>query len=344
MTSAAVVAQNLVQKRTVSVIICAYTHERWENLKSSIQSAQGQVPPVTEVIVVIDRNSLLEADVRAEFRDIVVAANQHAKGLSGARNTGIEIASGEILVFLDDDATAAPYCVAHMVKHVGSGIVGVTARVMPVWSSPKPEWFPDEFLWTVGCTHHENDRGTVRNLLGAGMCLTRDVFEAVGGFDCSVGRTRSIVPMGGEETELCMRATANMPDAKFFFEPRAVVYHTVTAQRVTWKYFALRCFAEGVTKAYLRLIVRANSSLAVEANYVGSILTRAIVRDTGSALAGDFGALKRIFAIMLGLGCAATGFAYGLCSRMFAKRPAAQTPGKKPAAEELTQGAHSENV
>jgi GT2 family glycosyltransferase len=300
---------------------------------------------VTEVIVVIDRNSALEEDVKAAFPDIAVVANRGTKGLSGARNTGIELARGHILVFLDDDANAAPDCVAHLAKHVGhGGVVGVTTRVLPVWSSAQPDWFPDEFLWTVGCTHHEPVPGAVRNLLGAGMCLTRDVFAAVGGFDSSLGRTRALLPMGGEETELCMRASATMPGISFYFEPRALVYHAVTAQRATWKYFALRCFAEGMTKANLRFVLPAGSTLAVERSYLTSVLPHAIVRNAKCGMAGDFGALKRVIAIVLGLSCAAMGFACGLIIGFGSKGLSASKPSKLPADNQIPQETHGENV
>ena len=37
-----------------------------------------------------------------------VVPNTQAKGLSGARNTGTEMASSDVVAYLDDDATAEP--------------------------------------------------------------------------------------------------------------------------------------------------------------------------------------------------------------------------------------------
>lgn len=311
MTACVVIGEN--ESSSVSVIICAYTRDRWVELSACIRSAQAQQPAVSEIIVVVDHNSDLETEIRTAFPSVVVTASRGKKGLSAARNTGIALAHGRILVFLDDDAYAAPDCIERMVQHFGRvEIAGVTARVVPEWTSTKPKWFPDEFLWIVGCTHYDACAGPVRNLLGAGMCLPREIFESAGGFDGALGRTRSWLPMGGEETELCLRAVAADPSRIFYYEPQALVHHVVRADRLTWKYFVMRCLAEGLSKARLRAIAPRTQTLSVERSYVTGVLARAAFRDGKKALvAGDLGALQRSLAIVLGLGCAATGYVSG---------------------------------
>lgn len=300
-----------VPSDTVSVVICAYTRERWRELGDSIRSVLGQDPPVREVVVVVDHNPDLEVETRAAFPEAVVVPSTGQPGLSGARNTGIARAQGDILVFLDDDAEAEPDYVARMVRHLAVPAVGgVTAQVVPEWQGTRPRWFPDEFLWVVGCSHQGGEARRVRNLLGAGMCIRRDVFERVGGFDCEMGRTRGWLPMGGEETELCMRAGARISGLAFLYEPAAVVRHCVRAERLTWTYFMKRCLAEGLSKARLAALAPQVGRLDVERRYVLETLTRARVRDARAALVeGDFAALQRIMATVLGLACAGSGYA-----------------------------------
>lgn len=299
--------------KNVSVIICAYTYKRWEALGESIRSALSQVPPVQEVVLVVDHNPGLEAEAREAFPEAVVVANVGKQGLSEARNTGLEVAHGDVIVFLDDDASAEPGCVAAMVRHLQRpGIGGVSAKVIPKWDGERPAWFPESFLWVVGCSHMGDSPSEVRNLLGAGMGLPRFVFETVGGFDSDLGRTRSRLPMGGEETDLCMRASAAMDGLSFVYEPAAVVHHRVDPERVTWGYFTKRCLAEGLSKARLASRLTGENRLDVEQSYALKVLGEAFGRELPRALFRfDGGALQRFAATILGLTAAAVGFAGG---------------------------------
>jgi GT2 family glycosyltransferase len=303
---------------TTSIIICAYTVERWDDLCEAVQSARLQEPPATEIVLVCDHNPTLKAMCEARFSDLVVVENREAPGLSGARNSGIAAASGSILVFLDDDAVADRHFVARLTAHFQDpDIIAASARVEPIWLGARPSWFPDEFLWVVGCTPQV--AGPVRNAVGGAMCVRRELFETVGGFSHRLGRTGSKVPMSCEETELCIRAQRAMPAAKIMYEPAAMAHHKVTAKRLTLSYFALRCYAEGLSKAYLARMQDACDTLAVERRYVRHTILHGLHRELGNALTlHDWRGLVRAIAIMYGLISAAAGFAVGSI------RPAAQ--------------------
>ena len=91
---------------TVSVVICAYTMDRWEQLVAAVKSCVDQSLSPHEIVLVIDHNDeLLERGVR-EITNASVVPNRSTKGLSGARNTGVAASTGDIVVFLDDDAYA----------------------------------------------------------------------------------------------------------------------------------------------------------------------------------------------------------------------------------------------
>src|SRR6516165_3541825 len=76
------------------------------------------------------------------------------------------------------------------------------------------------------------------------MCFRREVFNSVGVFNTGVGRTDNHLPLGCEDTELCVRARKLDAGADFIFEPRALVWHKIPAKRLTYRYFWLRCYAE----------------------------------------------------------------------------------------------------
>ena len=94
------------------------------------------------------------------------------------------------------------------------------ARVKPAWETARPAWFPEEFMWVVGCSYRglPEARRPVRNLFGGSMCLKQEIFAKVGGFRHSVGRVAT-KPMGCEETELCIRAKQRWPDKVFLYQP-----------------------------------------------------------------------------------------------------------------------------
>ncbi len=92
--------------RNYSVVICAYTEDRWDQISAAVQSVRQQSLPAAEIIIVVDYNRPLYERLREAMPDVTVTENTDIKGLSGARNTGSRLAQGEIIVFLDDDATA----------------------------------------------------------------------------------------------------------------------------------------------------------------------------------------------------------------------------------------------
>ncbi len=85
-----------------SVVICAYTEERWNELIATIESVQCQTLPPNEIIVVIDHNPQLLKRVQEHILDVIVVENTETYGLSGARNSGIATARSHIVAFLDD--------------------------------------------------------------------------------------------------------------------------------------------------------------------------------------------------------------------------------------------------
>src|ERR1700738_639061 len=92
----------------VSVVICAYTEERWDNLVAAVASLESQSTPPREIILVVDNNTDLFERARSHLLSTVVIENREQRGLSGARNSGVAIAEGMLIAFLDDDAIAEP--------------------------------------------------------------------------------------------------------------------------------------------------------------------------------------------------------------------------------------------
>src|SRR5438552_653435 len=87
----------------VSVIIPAYNVAPY--IAETLKSVFAQTKSAFEVIVVNDGSPDTEKleEVLQPFRDRIVYLKQENRGLSGARNTGIRTATGDLIALLDGD-------------------------------------------------------------------------------------------------------------------------------------------------------------------------------------------------------------------------------------------------
>ncbi len=308
----------------VTVVICAYTEERWHDLVAAVESIQHQTAAPREIIVVVDHNTRLLERARAHLVGVVVVENSESQGLSGARNSGIARAQGEYIAFLDDDATAEPDWLARLSQCCADPqVLGVGGTVEPEWLSSRPAWFPEEFYWVIGCTYQRSPGKpvVVRNPFGGCTCYRREVFEVVGGFKHEIGRVGTR-PMGCEETELCIRARQHWPEKVFLYEPRARIHHHIAPHRAGWRYFRSRCYAEGISKSLVTHYVGAKDGLASERTYTLRTLPRGIIRGLMDGfLRLDPAGFLRAGAIIAGLVITIAGYQAGSLSQRVAVTP-----------------------
>lgn len=301
----------------VSVIICAFTEKRWDKLVAAVNSVKSQTLSVSDVILVIDHNHELYERASKEFVGVTVVENKETSGLSGARNTGIGMAKGNYIAFLDDDAVAAKDWLESLCKHLtDETILGVGGASVPVWQTSRPAWFPEEFLWIVGCSYRGLPEcvAPVRNPMGGCTCWRKEIFVAVGNFDSTLGRVGSL-PAGCEETELSIRATQHWPGRKFLFDPAAKIYHFVPENRSNISYFFSRCYSEGISKAVVAHLVGHSDGLSSERAYTLKVLPVGILRGLADALHGDLNGIGRAIAIVGGLAVTTLGYLVGCLQR-----------------------------
>jgi glycosyltransferase involved in cell wall biosynthesis len=306
----------------ISVVVCAYTQARWDELVASVLSvlAAGS----KDVIVVVDHNPALLRRCQEQFPQLVVLPNREERGLSGARNTGLLAAHGAVVAFIDDDAVAAPDWLAKLAVAYGSpDVVAVGGHIEPMWRGANPHWFPAEFRWVFGCSY----RGLpvvparVRNLIGCNMSFRRWTFDEIGGFATGLGRI-DLIPVGCEETDLCIRVHQRWPERDILYLPDAQVHHNVSRGRVSVRYFVRRCFAEGRSKAHVASSVGQDAALSTERDYVRNVLVSGVRQGFSDARRGDRWGLARAAAIVSGLAITATGYGKG---HLFERRRARST-------------------
>ncbi len=295
----------------VSVIICTSSQERLSQLAAAVESVKQQRIPPREIIVVVDHNPALSHLARGVLKDATIVENKFKRGSAGARNSGVAQAQSEFVAFLDDDAVAARDWLSTLYQDCqDDGILGAGANVIPIWETGKPGWFPEEFYWVVGCSYVglTEKRAPIRNPFGGGMCIRREIFQAVGGFREEIGRL-------GEEAELCIRSTQHWPRRKFLFEPRARIYHHVTPHRASWSYFCSRCYLEGLAQVMVSKLVGRSHRLGAAQTPLLRTLLKGVLRALDDAAAGYLDGLGRSWAIIIGVAVITLGYVVGLMEK-----------------------------
>jgi hypothetical protein len=157
-------------------------------------------------------------------------------------------------------------------------------------------------------------------VIGCNMAFRRDAVSEVGGFRTDLGRVGRI-PLGCEETELCIRLRQAHPEMVVLHVPEAKVLHNVPESRGTMKYFFARCYAEGISKALVSVLVGANAGLSAERVYTSKILPAAVARNLGQAVRRrDLSGVRRAATIVAGFTTTAFGYGVGRLTRRGAKR------------------------
>jgi glucosyl-dolichyl phosphate glucuronosyltransferase len=321
---------------TVSVVIAAFTMERWAYLQEAVASVSAQTEPVLETVVVIDHHPGLLAQARHSLTGVTVIPNAGGRGASGARNTGVAASRGEVVAFLDDDVVALPTWLASLLPHFSnSDVVGVGGRLEPLWAGSEPRWFPPEFGWAVGTSYRGMPEVAepVRNVWSGNMAIRRRVFDSIGGFRAGFGK------VGGcsrpEDTDLCLRAAAAHEHGTWIYEPAGVAWHRVPASRATPRYFLRRCFHEGRGKAELAALNGVAESTSAERRYTCRLLPAGVVRGLRDVTRGDVSGGLRSVAITAGFAVALAGFVMGRVAGIIHRhstRPGGAAAGTRPRA------------
>lgn len=99
----------------VSVIITAYNIS--EEVGTCIESVLNQTYPFIEIIIVDDGSVDGTTDIISKYvekNNRIISIRQENKGLSAARNTGVNISRGGYIFFVDGDDWLEPQCIEKM--------------------------------------------------------------------------------------------------------------------------------------------------------------------------------------------------------------------------------------
>jgi len=315
-----------VDRHSVTVVIAAYTLERWELLGRAIRSVADQSVPPAQLILCIDNNDELLDRCRAEWRNplppsnvvVEVMPDEHTDHLEGrqlhtrvhgssrrfgagsVRTTALRHSRSDIVAFLDDDAEASVDWLERLVlPYDQDDVVAVGGAPLPRFETSRPRWFPREFDWVFGCEYAGMPRSLspIRHLIGANMSARRQALMQIGGFHS----------VDFDDMDMCHRLADAFPDSQLMYDPDAVVYHYVGKERVTWGYFWRRCFHVNRHKVSAFAEMGKAANLKSERDFIARILTRQIVNHFRELLAGDPFAAVRLVVSLTGVCLAGLG-------------------------------------
>lgn len=233
----------------MSAVVC--TLNRAPLAREAVRSLADQTLPADQYeILVIDNGSrdgtaMMLAGLAGEIDLRYVL--EPRRGIARARNRAFVEARGELLAFLDDDAVAAPCWLQALLDAYGSGddVVAVGGRTLLRWPGPRPGWLPQERDRYYGGF----DLGDERRLMGfptypfgVNMAIARASLLAVGGFPPALGHRGGRLTSNEEKFVFRKLSQAG---GRVVYEPRALVYHRVFAERVTLGWILRRSFAQG---------------------------------------------------------------------------------------------------
>ncbi|NEQ05175.1 MAG: glycosyltransferase [Moorea sp. SIO4E2] len=196
----------------ISVAVCSYNGA--STIRDTLEALQYLDYPNYEVIVVDDGSTDGVAAIAKEYKVRVIIHKQN-RGLSSARNTALEAATGAIIAYIDDDAYPDPhwltYLAATFLKGDWAGVGG------PNIPPPGDGLIADCVSNAPGGPIHVllSDQ-EAEHIPGCNMAYWKTHLQEIGGFD---PRFRA----AGDDVDICWRLQER--GWKIGFSPSAVVWH-----------------------------------------------------------------------------------------------------------------------
>ncbi|WP_058365676.1 glucosyl-dolichyl phosphate glucuronosyltransferase [Haloparvum sedimenti] len=300
----------------VSVVLCTYTLDMYDHFAGAADSVLSQTYDDVELVVVVDGTPEVYDRVAEEYgdrEDVVVHCNDENLGLLKSRNRGAEIASGDVVAFIDDDAIADEEWVERLVRaYEEEDAIAAGGKMTPEWVAGKPSFLPEEFYWLVGVTHRgfADGPGEVRNTFGSNISFRADVFAELGGFDAEIGGRKGDANLQGGETELCARMREEYGRG-VWYDPEATVAHKVFDYRTDFFWLLDRAFWQGYSKRAMETLV--GSTQSEEEGFLNDLIFKYLPdRIRRGILKNSSSEILSFMMILVFTGTTGLGYLYGM--------------------------------
>ncbi len=246
------------------ITVAIPTFNRAESLADTLRSIRRlEVPDtVTCDVLIVDNNSTdhtqgIVTEVSRSFPLVLRTVVETQPGLCFGRNRALQEASGDHVVFLDDDIHVAPrwlHAYADAVQAFGADCV--VGPVFPVFSGELPLHATTYVLSLIGSDYSR--KGTTRFQLpppvaheipGCNFGVRRDLALELGGFNTSLDRIGSELLAGGD-TEFGLRLAK--AGRRVVYEPECRIEHLIPHGKLERSYLRRRADGLGLTAARLR--------------------------------------------------------------------------------------------
>lgn len=302
----------------ISVVICTYN--RAPELRRTLETMRRlNIPGSLEwELIVVDNNSSDDTPAVCDaFQEHLPVRYifEPRQGLAIARNRGIAVSHGELIVFTDDDVDADPLWLNAL--HAAATLYPEAAyfggKIIPLWLEKPPSWFAknaNTHLRGVTACFDLGERTQIvhTGFFGANMAFCRRVFAEAYRFREDIGRTPTSM-LHGEETELFERLIAKNEIGCYVAD--ALIYHRISGNRMTERYVRAWCIGFGVTNVrlgHVRLCAQCcGVPLSVWGDFLYNILRYGLTRWTGQSCLWIKPAIK-------------TAMAWGVISELRKKR------------------------
>jgi glycosyltransferase involved in cell wall biosynthesis len=241
-----------LNKMKITVILCTYN--RSQLLATALESVAVSTMPQSDEweVLIVDNNSRDKTrEVAQQFCDRYPGRFRYLfeaqQGKSFALNTGIHEAHGDVLAFMDDDVTVHPSWLQNVTAPLRDPQwAGVGGRIILQWPQTLPNWLTVEGPMArhafPGFDQGDQPKPLSGPPFGTNMAYRKEVFEKHGGFRTDLGPTPGS-EIRAEDTEFGRRVIAG--GAHLCYEPTAIVYHPVPANRIDKKHLEKWWFDNG---------------------------------------------------------------------------------------------------
>ena len=229
----------------LSAIICTYNRDKY--LYNALKSIANQNYPVNEYeIVLINNNSTDNTEfICQKFQEDYshISFKYHVEknqGLSYARNRGVKQSTGDILIFIDDDATVFDDYLDSISNFFNNNpdILVCGGPIVPVYEEGKPDWISHFTNRLIGGALDEGKNikpFSKGNYPGGGnSALRKEAFEKYGLYNPDLGRKGNSL-IGAEEKDFYDRLTKD--GKKIYYLPQMGIYHHIPSTKTTVEYF-----------------------------------------------------------------------------------------------------------
>lgn len=213
-----------------SVIIA--THARPDSLPRLVASLAPQLVSERRELIIAENGTPAPMQLALEAVPLK-HLHEPRPGKCRIQNRAIEEASGEILVFLDDDLVVAPGYLDAVEQFFDAHreFAAMKGRILPA-EDPEKKVGPMAVYLDLPIVDHGDEVVEVRGVLGANMAFRADALRQVGPFDERLGPGA-----GGHEEETEMSQRLRHAGFRIGYAPKALVYHEVDPARASRERF-----------------------------------------------------------------------------------------------------------